>query len=266
MSCPSLFEIEATAGVIAKIIKFGDVFPTFRYRFLLDLIRSKFKYTVHVMPDDMLVEAAFVNNPDKCLFIKASVHSVGLKGAPHPLMVLLHELVHIFLKHEGVRKKVPGLDISTLSDQGEKVDEWITNRVAGAIAMPFDEAMAERCNRWKQLVQLFHVTPDAARLRINQIRIMAMARPAGAPKPKPKPPTSAKFWAILQDYETQTHSSLQSLDSARETPGSKGILLESCSCGGTTCTNDGRSFRCDGCAVSKDPSRVILISVRSASR
>ena len=177
-------------------------------------------------------------------------------------MVLIHEFVHIFLRHKGIRKKIPGLNLQELADQCERNDEWITNRVAGAISMPFIEALATRCTRWEDLVKRFPVTPEAARQRIKQIKVMALARPTDviAP-PRGAATASSKFWSMLQDYEAKTNSKLQTLVQARGTPGAKGYLLKICECGGSGCIHDGKGFRCDNCGSYAETQNVVLLEI-----
>jgi hypothetical protein len=225
-SRPNLFEVEDIAVSISKVIKHHNVFPEFRYLFLLDQIRREFDYTVEIVPDDMLSAAAYVDNKRKRLFLRASIHTFGLKGETHPLMVLYHEFVHIFQNDQGIRHKAPGFDLRKLSDLTERWDELIANRVAGAIAVPFAEALALGCSDAADLIRFFHVTRDAAKQRMPQIKEMIIER-----RSLQKQAISSKILAALQDYESKTNSKWPAPGSADT---ELGVLMEPEVCHGAT--------------------------------
>jgi len=245
---PSLFQVEKIAVSISRVINIKNVFPPLRYQFLFEQFKTrKFgSYEIRIVPDDDLGAAAIVDRPNKRLYLRASIHSSGRRGDPHPLMVLLHEAVHVLCKHKGIRKKIPGLGTHKLADVDERFDEWLANRVAGAIAMPFDEAIERRCYEEKDLVQVFGVTPDAARQRILQIRQMRRDRIVHK-----KPPTS-KFWEALHDYEKKTGSKL-GITHEKTTQGPQltvqsGFMLWACpKCGRSTGTRDDTLYCCEFC-------------------
>lgn len=238
---PSLFEVEKVAVSISKKIGLENVFPKFRYRFLCDLFSTrKFGcYSIIIVPDDDLDCAAFVDQPNKRLLLRASLHSSGLRGEAHPLMVLLHETVHVWLGHDGIRKKIPGLDIRKLADPSEKFHEWLANRVAGAIAMPFSEAIDRKCKDEADLAREFSVTQVAAEQRMPQIKEMSRLQARERKTPSPK------FWHALYEYEKKTGSKLGII---QEREASKGYMLCACPrCGQSTGTIKGENVWCNSC-------------------
>ncbi len=246
---PSLLQIEETAASISKAIGLSNIFPRFRYRFLFDQFKtSRFgRFEVRIVPDDDLDAAAIVDRRKKWLYIRASIHACGLRGDPHPLMTLLHEAAHVLLKHRGIRKKIPGLDIRKLSTADEKFDEWIANRVAGAIAVPFIEAVERGCYSENDLIQVFGVTKSAAKQRKPQID--EMRREWIAPK---KAPTQ-RFWKALHDYESKTGSKLaitQDEENKRNYATANGYMLRACSaCGRSDGHMDGNTLCCEFCGA-----------------
>lgn len=248
---PGLFQIEETAASISKAIGLNDIFPRFRYRFLFDQFKTRRfgRYEIQIVCDDDLDAAATLDSPNKKLYLKASIHAFGLRGDPHPLMTLLHEAVHVFLKHRGVRNKIPGSDIRKLKNANEKFDEWIANRVAGAIAMPFIEAVERECYREDDLIRVFGVTSAAAKQRIQQIDEMRREWIA------PKKASTERFWKALRDYENKTGSRLgivQDEEGKRRLSDSRanGYMLRACpGCGRSDGQLDSEGLCCGFCGT-----------------
>ena len=256
---PSLFELEEIGRLISKTIHFENIFQGFRYRFLFDNLRSgKFgNFKIEILPDDQLVAAASVDFKTRTLRIKASIHSAGLKGLAHPLMVLVHEVVHILLKHKGTRNKIPGIDIRELNDPDEKLQEWITNRVAGAVLMPYAQTLHCRRLSENDLCKLFFVTKDAAYFRLRQINAMRQAKPPEFVIAR-RPESPKRFRDALEDYETKTNGKLGTLERIRNA--TKGYMLQACeNCHSSSCLIDETNFTCDGCGEAVDPQNVTSV-------
>ena len=246
---PGLFQIEGIAISLSEIIDLDGVFlPGLCYRFLFEKFGTKEfgNYSIHVVPDEDLDSAAAVDHDNKRLLLRASLHAFGLRGDAHPLMTLRHEAVHVLLGHNGIRKKIPGLNIRLMADASEKYDEWLTNRVAGAMAMPFATANESNCNCEEDLVRIFGVTHAAAKLRMLQLKEM---RRLIARKDKA---SSTRFWRALHDYERKTGSQLGVVEEEderrREAACAKGYMLKACpECGRSIGFIDGTQIRCDFC-------------------
>lgn len=246
---PDLFEIEGIAISLSKIIDLDDVFlPGLCYRFLFDKFRTEEfgHYSTHVVPDEDIDSAAAADHDAKRLLVRASLHTSGLNGDAHPLMTLRHEAVHVLLGHKGIRKKIPGLNIRRIANGDEKYDEWLTNRVAGAMAMPLAVADQNSCHCEDDLVRVFGVTPLAAKSRMPQIKEM---RRLAARKDKA---SSTRFWRALHDYERKTGSQLQIVQKEdlrrREAANARGYMLKACpECGRSIGFIDGTNIRCDFC-------------------
>jgi hypothetical protein len=175
---PSLEQIEEAARLFAKKIHFGAVLPIFQYEELINNISNLFPgIDIEIVPDTLLAPAeARVDGQNRKLQIASTLNKRGISGEPHPLMTLVHELCHIYLAHifpsstSGIsRSKIPGLKLMGKRNLRERNDEWVANRVAGAVLMPFNPNRGPPKNI-NDLLDRHFVTPRAASERLPQLQ------------------------------------------------------------------------------------------------
>ncbi|SEM76821.1 hypothetical protein SAMN05443254_103625 [Bradyrhizobium sp. OK095] len=261
ISYPSLEELEATAIFIASKLNWDTIFPQLRFGFLLDKLLGKDlgPLTLDVVPDGSIKGEAFVDYPARRLVLIESLYAEGLRGRPHPLMTLLHESVHLCLEHEGIRRKVPHSDIRLLSSRHEKLDEWIANRVAGAIAVPAAAAIRLNCRTAQDLVQHFFVTPLAASYRIQQVEAL---RRSITGQPRALPPSAVELLTSLEKLTGRRLGSLDNEDRRRRNEAAaKGYSLQACTkCGRSATVQNSGQIRCDYCKANRRTSTPVCVT------
>ncbi|MEK6369020.1 MAG: ImmA/IrrE family metallo-endopeptidase [Burkholderia gladioli] len=137
-------------------------------RFLENLVR--FSITLDVLPDSggslpPNVEACWI--PESLtLCLRESVYRDACHNDPRALFTVFHEMGHFALGHRRtLNRERPGVEIKTYEDS-----EWQANQFAAEFLMPLDEIRRRRYQTESELMSVFGVSREAARIRLERLR------------------------------------------------------------------------------------------------